>query len=212
MNKLRLEPRGRALRLDYLKRSLIESGASRTLIERDGLKGVASNHSIFETAAGETDEYANALKQFQTPADRGISPIYEHLAITDIRAAAETMQIGVDRIRPHRRQHLSSTDESGAPLRGVRRQPQAARSGGEGGGHSRHVACRGGEGAQAKPRAVWMTLPAGRVTEKIGLRALARGIHTYPTQAEAIKMAAAADNHPRFTPILKFLTGRLLAW
>ena len=46
----------------------------------------------------------------------------------------------------------------------------------------------------------------------IGLRALARVIHTYPTQAEAIKMAADAYNRTRLTPILKSLTRRWLAW
>ena len=43
-------------------------GELRTLIERDGLKGVTSNPSIFEKAIGETDEYADALKQFQAQA------------------------------------------------------------------------------------------------------------------------------------------------
>ena len=77
--------------LDYLKRSLVESGGLRTLIERDGVKGVTSNPSIFEKAIGETDEYAEALKQFQARADRSISDIYEHLAIADIRAAADLL-------------------------------------------------------------------------------------------------------------------------
>ena len=63
----------------------------RTLIERDGLKGVTSNPSIFEKAIGETDEYANALTQFEGLADHRISAIYEHLAITDIRAAADLL-------------------------------------------------------------------------------------------------------------------------
>jgi len=46
----------------------------------------------------------------------------------------------------------------------------------------------------------------------IGLRALARVIHTYPTQAEAIKMAADAYDRTRMTPTLKSLTRRWLAW
>ena len=78
--------------MDYLKRSLIENGELRTLVERDGLKGVTSNPSIFEKAIGETDEYAAALKQFQAQADHGISAIYEHLAIADIRAAADVLR------------------------------------------------------------------------------------------------------------------------
>ena len=66
MNPLKqLEACGQSPWLDYLKRSLIEKGELRTLIERDGLKGVTSNPSIFEKAIGESDEYADALKQFQ---------------------------------------------------------------------------------------------------------------------------------------------------
>ena len=93
MNKLKhLEACGQSPWLDYLKRSLIEKGELRTLIERDGLKGVTSNPSIFEKAIGETDEYADALKQFQARADHSISEIYEHLAIADIRAAADVLR------------------------------------------------------------------------------------------------------------------------
>ena len=50
------------------------------------------------------------------------------------------------------------------------------------------------------------------INSRIGLRALARVIHTYPTQAEAIKMAADAYTRTRLTPILKSLTRRWLAW
>ncbi len=92
MNPLRqLETCGQSLWLDYLKRSLIEKGELRVLVERDGLKGVTSNPFIFEKAIGETDEYADALKQFQALGDHSISEIYEHLAIDDIRAAADVL-------------------------------------------------------------------------------------------------------------------------
>jgi transaldolase / glucose-6-phosphate isomerase len=93
MNKLKqLEACGQSPWLDYLKRSLIESGELRVLIERDGLKGVTTNPSIFEKAIGETEEYADALKRFQAQDDHGISAIYEHLAIADIRAAADVLR------------------------------------------------------------------------------------------------------------------------
>ena len=93
MNPLKqLEACGQSPWLDYLKRSLIEKGELRTLIERDGLKGITSNPSIFEKAIGESDEYKDALKQFQAQADHGISDIYEHLAIADIRAAADVLR------------------------------------------------------------------------------------------------------------------------
>ena len=93
MNPLKqLQAYGQSPWLDYLKRSLIESGELRTMIERDGLKGVTSNPSIFEKAIGESDEYAAALKQFQAQGDHSISAIYEHLAIADIRAAADVLR------------------------------------------------------------------------------------------------------------------------
>jgi transaldolase/glucose-6-phosphate isomerase len=92
MNPLKqLEACGQSPWLDYLKRSLIDKGELRALIERDGLKGVTSNPSIFEKAIGETDEYVAALKQFQAQTDHSISAIYEHLAIADIRAAADLL-------------------------------------------------------------------------------------------------------------------------
>jgi transaldolase/glucose-6-phosphate isomerase len=93
MNPLKqLEAGGQSPWLDYLKRSLIEKGELRTMIERDGLKGITSNPSIFEKAIGESDEYKDALKLFQAQADHSISDIYEHLAIADIRAAADVLR------------------------------------------------------------------------------------------------------------------------
>ena len=50
------------------------------------------------------------------------------------------------------------------------------------------------------------------ITEGIGLRALARVIHAYPTQAEAIKMAADAYTRTRLTPARKSLARRWLSW
>ena len=98
MNPLKeLEACGQSPWLDYLKRSLIEKGELRGLIERDGLKGVTSNPSIFEKAIGESDEYEDALKQFLAGADHSISEIYEHLAIADIRSAADVLRPVYDR-------------------------------------------------------------------------------------------------------------------
>ena len=93
MNRLKhLEACGQSPWLDFLKRSLIEKGELHTMIERDGIKGVTSNPSIFEKAIGESEEYKGAIKQFQTQADHGIAAIYEHLAIVDIRAAAAVLR------------------------------------------------------------------------------------------------------------------------
>ena len=78
--------------LDYVRRDLIEKGELKTLIERDGLRGVTSNPSIFEKAIGESEEYGDALKDFQKSGDHGISAIYEHLAMADIRAGADVLR------------------------------------------------------------------------------------------------------------------------
>lgn len=92
MNPLQqLEACGQSPWLDYLKRSLIETGELRRMVESDGLKGVTSNPSIFEKAIGESEEYTAALGSFQASGDHGVAAIYEHLAIADIRAAADVL-------------------------------------------------------------------------------------------------------------------------
>jgi hypothetical protein len=46
----------------------------------------------------------------------------------------------------------------------------------------------------------------------LGLKTLARTIHPYPTQAEALKRVADAYNRTRLTPRVKALFSRWLAW
>jgi hypothetical protein len=50
------------------------------------------------------------------------------------------------------------------------------------------------------------------IVEGIGLGSLAKVIHPYPTQAEAIRKAADAYNRTRLTPLIQKLLGRWLAW
>ncbi len=93
MNPLKqLEACGQSPWLDNLKRSLVESGELKTLIERDGLKGLTSNPSIFQKAIGESDEYGPAMKAFLSEGDASIAEIYERLAIADIQAAADVLR------------------------------------------------------------------------------------------------------------------------
>jgi transaldolase/glucose-6-phosphate isomerase len=93
MNPLKqLEACGQSPWLDYLTRKLIAGGGLASLIERDGLKGMTSNPSIFEKAIAESDDYAEAIAAFQAVGDHGVSDIYEHLAISDIRAAAGALR------------------------------------------------------------------------------------------------------------------------
>lgn len=46
----------------------------------------------------------------------------------------------------------------------------------------------------------------------LGLGTLARTVHPYPTQAEAVKRVAEAYNCTRLTPFVKWLFGKWLAW
>jgi transaldolase/glucose-6-phosphate isomerase len=93
MNPLKqLEACGQSPWLDFVRRSLIGKGELKTLVGRDGLKGVTSNPSIFEKAIGGSEEYVDDLKSFQSKADHGISEIYEYLAVSDIRAGADVLR------------------------------------------------------------------------------------------------------------------------
>ena len=47
---------------------------------------------------------------------------------------------------------------------------------------------------------------------RLGLKTLARTIHPYPTQAEAIKKIADAYNRTRLTPFVQWLLRKWLAW
>jgi transaldolase/glucose-6-phosphate isomerase len=100
MNPLKqLDACGQSPWLDYLKRPLIESGELRELIDRDGLKGVTSNPSTFEKAIAENNEYDDRLRRFQAEGDHSIAAIYEHLAIADIRGAADVLRPVYDQTR-----------------------------------------------------------------------------------------------------------------
>ncbi len=93
MNPLKqLEACGQAPWLDYLKRSFVQKGELKAMIERDGLKGVTSNPSIFQKAIGESDEYTDSIKAFLADGDHSITEIYEYLAMADIREAADVLK------------------------------------------------------------------------------------------------------------------------
>jgi hypothetical protein len=46
----------------------------------------------------------------------------------------------------------------------------------------------------------------------LGLKTIARTIHPYPTQAEAIKKVGDAYNRSRLTPTVKWLFEKWLTW
>jgi transaldolase / glucose-6-phosphate isomerase len=83
---------GQSVWLDYASRGLIRRGELAALIERDGLKGVTSNPSIFEKAIGGSDEYDEDLAAFVRASGGDAAAVYEHLAVADIQAGADVLR------------------------------------------------------------------------------------------------------------------------
>ncbi|MEW6767942.1 MAG: bifunctional transaldolase/phosoglucose isomerase [Pseudomonadota bacterium] len=87
-----LEKHGQAIWLDFLARGFIARGDLKALIERDGVKGVTSNPSIFEKAIGSGDEYDGAISKLLEERDRPITELYEAVAVEDIQNAADVLR------------------------------------------------------------------------------------------------------------------------
>ena len=69
------------------------------LVEEDGLSGVTSNPSIFEKAMGHGDAYDASLADYDREHPEAATiDRYEHLAIEDIKAAADTLRPVYDRL------------------------------------------------------------------------------------------------------------------
>uniref|UniRef100_UPI0005B26E34 transaldolase n=1 Tax=Methylobacterium sp. B34 TaxID=95563 RepID=UPI0005B26E34 len=94
MNALKAlhDEQDQAVWLDFVARGFIEKGELKQLVERDGLRGVTSNPSIFEKAIGHSDEYDDSLKAVQATGDSRVIDLYEGLAIADIQAAADVLR------------------------------------------------------------------------------------------------------------------------
>jgi len=89
MNALKkIADAGQSIWLDNIDRHLIRSGKLSQLIERDGICGVTSNPAIFEKAIRTDKEYASALRQ---SGKHSPTAIFEDLALTDIRDAADVL-------------------------------------------------------------------------------------------------------------------------
>ena len=85
---IQLEQHGQSFWLDSISRELLYSGRLRKLIEEDGLKGMTSNPAIFEKAIAGSTDYDADIERLAA-ANRTALEIYESLAISDIREAAD---------------------------------------------------------------------------------------------------------------------------
>ncbi len=86
---------GTSIWLDFIKRSMIESGDLERLVREDSVVGETSNPSIFEKAIIGSDDYDKCLKEL---ADEGLGvpEIYETIAVEDVQAAADVMRTVYD--------------------------------------------------------------------------------------------------------------------
>jgi transaldolase/glucose-6-phosphate isomerase len=83
---------GQSVWLDYIRRSLIDSGELQRLIDDDGVQGLTSNPAIFEKAMTDSTDYKAALQELDRRPDLDAKARYERLAIEDIQAAADLLQ------------------------------------------------------------------------------------------------------------------------
>jgi transaldolase / glucose-6-phosphate isomerase len=87
-----LQSYGQSVWLDYIRRSLITSGELQQSIDRDGLRGVTSNPSIFEKAIAGSTDYDSALTTSEQSQDQDVISLYESFAIADIQATADLLK------------------------------------------------------------------------------------------------------------------------
>lgn len=81
---------GQSMWLDYIQRSMIDSGELATLISNDHIAGLTSNPSIFEQAIAKTDEYDDHIRQLvKNSPDISDLEVFNELAIKDIQSAAD---------------------------------------------------------------------------------------------------------------------------
>lgn len=93
-----LEAEGQAVWLDFLDRRFLAEGGLTRLIEQNGVTGITSNPSIFEKAIGHGRDYDTDIAALLDRDQPTVSQIYEHLAITDIQAAADALRPVYDRL------------------------------------------------------------------------------------------------------------------
>ena len=85
---------GQSIWYDNIGRGMIESGELQQLIDL-GVSGLTANPSIFEKAISGSSDYDEALLRLASEG-RSVNEIYETLAMSDIRAAADLLRPAYD--------------------------------------------------------------------------------------------------------------------
>ena len=87
-----LQENKQSLWIDFISRSLLNSGKLETLIKKSGITGLTSNPSIFEKAISDSNDYDDDIRKLLKSNSRVSSyEIFEELSIYDIKKAAELL-------------------------------------------------------------------------------------------------------------------------
>ncbi len=84
----RLGELGQSVWYDFIRRDLYQGPELKRLIEQDGLRGMTSNPTIFQKAIAESSLYDEDIRR-AGEAGKDPAAIFEDLAVTDVRAAAD---------------------------------------------------------------------------------------------------------------------------
>jgi len=90
----RLHDLGQSIWLDYIRRDMLVDGSQARLIRDDALAGQTSNPTIFQQAIGKSDLYDEDIR---AAASREPRAVFEAIAVTDIRLAADLFRPLYDR-------------------------------------------------------------------------------------------------------------------
>lgn len=90
----RLSEQGQSVWLDFIDRRLLTSGELRRLVQRDGIRGVTSNPTIFQKAIAGSQDY-DALIRDAAPSDSE-EVVLERLMVRDVTAACDELRAVYD--------------------------------------------------------------------------------------------------------------------
>ncbi|MEM9136062.1 MAG: transaldolase [Cyanobacteria bacterium P01_F01_bin.42] len=84
----KIQTLGQSIWMDNLSRNLIKSGELKSMIDRDGIRGITSNPAIFQKAIAGNEIY-DADIEAGIRASKSVMDIYESLIFDDIRDACD---------------------------------------------------------------------------------------------------------------------------
>lgn len=91
---IELEKYGQSVWLDNISRDMLLKNELKMLVEKDGLKGVTSNPSIFQKAMGSGHAYDEQIKELLSAnPDISAGDLFETLAVKDIQDATDVLKV-----------------------------------------------------------------------------------------------------------------------